>query len=569
MGGVAWLHLAAFHLWHAREAALDGLDQVEAAREELSPDDLLDGSAEAYLDRARGRFEAADRHLHRLSVAPLRLLPVVGRQVRSAGDLADAAHRVTVVGSDAVAEATGLFEDPPPAGPDRVAFLRDLGGLASSTDAELEGLDLGPTRAIVGPLVRARNRLELEVADLREALGDASAAAGGLADLLEGPRRYLVLAANNAEMRAGSGMFLSAGVMETGGGRLDLGEMGRTPDIPAPAEPVPLTGDLADRWGWLEPNIEWRNLAATPRFDATAELAADMWEASGGGPVDGVLAVDAVALRALLAATGPVEVEGDRLGEDDVLEYVLHGQYAALSDEWDERHDEQIERREKIGALARAAVDALDERDWEAAELVEGLADAVTGRHVMAWSRRSPDAEAFEAGGVEGRLEPDSLLLSLMNTAGKKLDWFVKVDARLDLAAEDDATAATLRVEVRNTTPADEPAYILGPNRRTTGLGPGDYRALLAVNLPASARGGRIDGADLIAAGADGPTRVVATQIEVPRGKRRTFVVRFELPADGSLTVEPTARVPGVRWRTPARTWRDERPHQVAWGDRR
>jgi len=51
-----------------------------------------------------------------------------------------------------------------------------------------------------------------------------------------------------------------------------------------------------------------------------------MWEATGGGRVDGVLAVDVAALRAVLVAVGSVTVEGRTVDSETVEEEVLHGQ---------------------------------------------------------------------------------------------------------------------------------------------------------------------------------------------------------------------------------------------------
>src|SRR5207249_1363112 len=120
------------------------------------------------------------------------------------------------------------------------------------------------------------------------------------------PHRYLLLVANNGEMRAGSGMFLVAAPLQTDRGKVTLGPVHQTADIAVDSDEVPLTGDLADRWGWLHPNREWRNLGASPRFDVTAPLAAKMWKAKTGEDVDGVLALDVESLRKVLAVTGPI-----------------------------------------------------------------------------------------------------------------------------------------------------------------------------------------------------------------------------------------------------------------------
>jgi hypothetical protein len=97
-----------------------------------------------------------------------------------------------------------------------------------------------------------------------------------MAELFAGNSTLLLLLGNNAEMRAGSGMFLTVGTLTVSDGRLDVGEIVPTFDFQLP-EPVTVDTDLAARWGWLEPGREWRNLGVSPRFDVTAEQASRMW----------------------------------------------------------------------------------------------------------------------------------------------------------------------------------------------------------------------------------------------------------------------------------------------------
>ena len=51
-------------------------------------------------------------------------------------------------------------------------------------------------------------------------------------------------------------------------------------------------GDLAARWGWLEPGQDWRNLALTPNFDEVGPVAVSMWKAVKHQQVDGVIMID-------------------------------------------------------------------------------------------------------------------------------------------------------------------------------------------------------------------------------------------------------------------------------------
>ncbi|MFN2606357.1 MAG: DUF4012 domain-containing protein, partial [Acidimicrobiales bacterium] len=375
------------------------------------------------------------------------------------------------------------------------------------------------------------------------------------------PRHYLLLVGSNAEMRAGSGAFLSVGVLDTAAGSFELKPTTASGDLLL-QKGVPITdADLAARWGWLEPNREWRNLGVSPRFDVTAPLAARMWEARGGGPVDGVLALDPAALRALLRAVGAVDVGGTRIDAEHVEDQVLHRQYLDFPADAD-----LGARREQLGAIAGASVTALATRDWDPSVLARGLGEAARGRHVLAWSARPEEEEGWIAAGIDGSMTPDSLLVGVLNRGGNKLDRFLDVAADLDIRGRGSGQEAVLRLRLHNRAPQGEPAYVVGP-APGSGAGEGVYLGILAVSLPGDARQGRIDGeTSLAVVGADGPSRVVATSVSIPRGGDRVLTVRFGLPGGRhSLRVEPSARLPAISWTDGSRRWTDGSAHTIRW----
>jgi hypothetical protein len=398
---------------------------------------------------------------------------------------------------------------------------------------------------------------------VRTSLADSRAVAEGFAAFLEGPGRYLVLAANNAEMRAGSGMWLSAGVLTVEQGRFELGEMRPTGDMIVPTGAVPVSGDFAARWGWLDPTHDFRNLATTPRFEVTAPLAADMWRTLTGETVDGVLVLDPLTLQALLAAEGPVALDdGTMLDADNVLEFVFIDQYR----EAPELDADQQARRDRLGTIARAAVDAFEQREWKPPRLVDELTPAGQGRHALAWSRDPVEQRAWETAGIAGALEPESVLISLMNTGGNKLDQYMLVDARLRSDERGAQRDVRIRVRVRNNTPEGPPPYVVGPFPGL-GLDAGDYLGILTVNVPGSARGSSIEGVEsLVAAGADGPTRVVAATVRVNRGETVETTVKFTMPARvAEVRIEPSAREPGILWRFGDKEWQDRASRHIQW----
>ncbi|MGI8983772.1 MAG: DUF4012 domain-containing protein [Acidimicrobiales bacterium] len=401
-----------------------------------------------------------------------------------------------------------------------------------------------------------------ELVALKDSAGRARSAAAGMAELFNGESTLLLLLGNNAEMRAGSGMFLTVATLTISDGRFSVGEIVPTFDFQLP-EAVPVEGDLADRWGWLEPGREWRNLGVTPRFDVTAPLAARMWAEAKGQEVDGVLAVDVLALEALLVGTGSVEVEGQTISADTVVQDLLHDQYVGLDSE---DAVAQAERRGRLGGVARAALEALERPEMDLALLAEELAGAARGRHLLAWSSKPVVQQGWEAMNLDGAVGSDDLLVAVLNRGGNKLDPYLQVSADITVEPDLDATAVSIELTLANTVTAEEPFYILGPSPPLE-VATGTYVGLVTVTLPGAAGSGRFDGTESLAiAGADGPTRVVGVPVEVPVGKERIFTVRFELPfGPGSLYVLPSARVPAVSWQWEDTSWKDDHPEEVTW----
>lgn len=565
---VGWGVLAAVELAQARRDTRAGIDKLEQARDVLTPTGLVRGDGVDLLRDAEADFRRARSGVRSPFVTPLRILPVLGRQIRAVDGMTGGAAEIVDVGVEAIDAAGRALESAQPQGEERVAVARELSTIAARASGRLEGVDLGPGSALVGPVRDARERFDEELGDLRGAIVDMRDATDALAGFLGGPRHYLVLAANNAEMRVGSGTFLSVGVLAVADGGFALGEMRPTEEFEVPEGAVPLEGDLAELWGWLQPNREWRNLGSSARFDSQAELAARMWEDRTGEQVDGVLALDPVALRALLAATGPVEVEGEAIDARNVVAEILLEQYRGLVG-----YPEEQARRDRLNEIARAAIENLETSGWETVDLVDELRKAAAGRHILAWSVHDGEQGGWKGAGIAGDLEDESVLLGVHNRGGNKLDQFLVVRARISAVGVGDETDVRILVELRNEAPEGLPQYVAGPFPNSVGGAEGLYQGLVVAQLPNLARdlyitdeeGERLD---LAAAGEDGRSWVVAAYAEVARGASRTVVVHFRLPeGSDTLVVEPSARVPAVSWTFEGEEWRDEAAHRVTWED--
>jgi len=558
-----WLLLAGWQAVRAARSLQAGGDDLRAVRARASLDALLDPSTGDRLDDAGARFAEADAAAGSPLLAPVRLLPVVGRHVRAMGELADAGVQGSAAATASLADLRELADRPRAAGPGRIDALLDLSAIAARAERSLGRIDAGSPDALVGPLGDA----VAEVEDQRQAAATAArrlgATADGLAQLLAGPDPYLLLGANNAEMRAGSGMFLSAAELGFDDGRMALGEVHPTAELIAPEGAVPVEGDLGANWGWLEPGRDLRQLGVTVDFPQSAAVAVRTWAAVGGSPeVAGVISIDVDGLRNLLRAVGPVEVDGVRYTADSVRGELLRQQYARF-----DQRDERDERRDQLGDVASAVFERVEAGDWEMGELATQMADAVAGRHLLVWSS-DPDLEATWADlGADGHLDERSLAVSLLNRGANKLDSWIETGVDVT-TADGPGGRRAIRVELtlRNTASGDVgPRYVVGPNLE--GLEAGDHRGLAVVNLPAGTDDLEVEGGRLFLQGGDGPTVVVAAEVDVPAGETTTVVVRGRLPSGlDALVLEPSARIPRTRWVVDGRSIDRDRRRTVTLG---
>jgi hypothetical protein len=261
---VLWVALSGLTVLLAARHVQQGADQVQTARGLLSADGLLSGAPLNPLREAESSFSSAHSLLSSPLLWPVDVLPVLGRQLRSVQDLSVAAGGVSRTGVATVNQSRALLKLPHTAGPDRITTLKRLAQLASTTHAALSHVDLGPSDNLIGPLARQRAKFATELSQVQSTLVKTTAAASSAVTILQGPQNYLLLAANNAEMRSGSGDFLEAGLVTTGNGNLHLSGMQPTPNLTVPEGAVPVTGDLEARWGFLLPGVDWRNLGLTP-----------------------------------------------------------------------------------------------------------------------------------------------------------------------------------------------------------------------------------------------------------------------------------------------------------------
>jgi hypothetical protein len=566
---LAWSAVAVYQVNQARQHAQSGLDRLRAAQRQLDPAELIRGKGLGKLRAAQQDFAAASDSADSPFVTPFEVVPVVGRQVESVRALTSGASKVVDVGVRTMEQSSKELDATATKGQERIALLSRLGEIGAAAADSLRGVGLGPGNALIGPLSSARAKFARQLHKAQTAMAEVRDASKGIGQMAAGPSKYLLFAANNAEMRSGSGMLLSAGILTTTGGNFSLGPMTSVTDLAPWPGTVPATGDFQARWGWLNPTDDFRELAASPQFDTTGKLAAQMWKARTGEDVDGVLALDPIALRALVKVSGPVEVQGKQIDAGNIVHEILLQQYIDYAKEnpnADSDAPANRARRERNGDIARAIVDKLDQVGWHLPDLVDDLRAAARGRHVLFWSPKPEQQKAWKAAGVSGIMPRDGLMVSLDNRSGNKLDQFLPVNTTVTHEPVAGGTEVTMQIQVANFAPDGLPRYVQGPYIVPDFVA-GEYKGILAVNIPLLSRDIHLDGVQrVVAAGPDQTTRVVAGLVDVQRGQAPTYTLRFTVPKGvDHIEVVPSARYPAIQYAAGGKKFSDEGPHTISW----
>jgi len=413
------------------------------------------------------------------------------------------------------------------------------------------------TGRLVGPLAAPIAELSARLDRAVTLTGSALLAAQLIPPMLgaSGPRTYLALFQNPAEVRATGGMPGAYLVLRADRGAIRVVDDGvasgglAISDAPVVALDPAMTALYGTAIGRYPANIN-----QTPDFPTVARLAREMYRRHSGRTVDGVLATDPVALSYLLGATGPVAVPGGpALRADNAVRLLLSDVYAGRRT--------RPQQDAYFRTVARATFAALTRRPTAVRAMLAQLARAAGERRLLAWSAR-PGEESLLAGtvlaGALPRDRPDEPTVGLfLNDGGAgKMSYYLRPAARLgDSGCRLGGRAMlTLRLTLSSVAPATGLSrYVLNS---AAALDPYTIRTLVSIFSPTggSVVRARLDGAATpLSAGSEGDRAVGIVPVDLRPGTSRRLEVTL---LAGAATVRALRL-----WTTPTVTpWRIEHP---------
>lgn len=365
-----------------------------------------------------------------------------------------------------------------------------------------------PSSELVGPVESARAELIDKLATVGQLVGTLDDALAIVPSILgaDGPRNYLLLFQNNAELRASGGIPGALALVHVDDGAVTLGTQATANDFRAadntgvsPVSQLAVTAETQALYGNL-PGLFMQDVTMTPDFAESASLAKQMWEQRFGGSVDGVIAIDPVALGYLLAATGPVVLaNGSELNSENAVQALLVDAYQSASG-WANPDD-------YFANVAATVFATLTSGVAQPRALVEALTQASTEHRLLLWSADATEQERIATTTLAGirsaqlQAGDQSYGVYFNDATGGKMGSYLDVAIAVGAveARPDGRTDVTVRVTLTNTAPADAetalPASITGNGN--FGVAAGKIATNIMVYAPVGAFDGGVtrDGA--------------------------------------------------------------------------
>nr|WP_227464517.1 DUF4012 domain-containing protein [Nocardioides lijunqiniae] len=477
LGGVL-LAAVLFTAWQAWQVQRD-LRAAEASVDDLTVA-VRDGD-ESARDRAIAELQdastsAADR-TDGLWWAGLTKLPFVGDDVRGVRALSSS---LEVMANDGISPLAVTIDDLDRLSVDGrvdVEVVEGLQGPVSDAQAafqkaaaEVDGID---SEGFVGALRPRFDDYVDRVDEAAAALAAADTATAVLPAMVgaDGPRDYLLIFQNNAEIRASGGMPGAWAQIHAEDGKLEMVKQGTAGDFPMADVPVlPLTDEEIAVYG-EEIGTYFQDPGFTPDFPRAAQLWRAHWDAKfPSTPIDGVLSLDPVAMSYLLEGAGPVPLGSVTLTSDNLVEELLSKPYLQL----DVRAQDELFER-----AAGAIFDKLTGQLASPVDMVRGMNRAATERRFLLAAFDDQTAAQIEGTAVEGRLTGDDgktphVDIGVNDATGSKMSYYLRYWA-----------------DVRATSCAGETQTLSGSMSMSQAIPPSE-----AAKLPVSVTGGGIYGTE-------------------------------------------------------------------------
>lgn len=319
-----------------------------------------------------------------------------------------------------------------------------------------------------------------------------------------GPRSYLVLFMTPSESRGYDGLIGGYGVLSAQDGRVRLTSSNPIGDLATALPPggAKLSGvpGYLRRYGAFDPGEFPQDVTYSPDLPTDAKVFDEIYAQAGGGPVDGVLAVDPIGLAALLELTGPVDVPGlpFPLTSANAAQVLLKEQYTLFDAGG---NPESPLRIDFLQTALQVSFDALVDSSLPSPKEVAAVLDpAVRAGRISFMSFHGDEEHFLEALGTTGTFPAASgenvLAVTSQNTDNNKIDAYLHTSVTDNVTVDpgNGDIQSTVRVALTNDAPASGLPPIVIDDFADPAVPAGTNRTWLSVYSPLALDHVTVDG---------------------------------------------------------------------------
>ena len=453
----------------ASRALLDARERADRVQTLIKAGDF-DGAARE-LQRLRKSTEQAHDSTDGILWDTGRHIPYLGRNIGAVQTVSEVLDSATEDNAPVALELSRAVDEGrfrPVDGRIDLAAVKELtpqvSRAARSIDAAAAELDdIHPDR-LVFPFNDLVGDLQEQVAKARSA-ADATASSFELMPQMlgeDGPRDYLLMIQNPAELRSTGGLPGSLAILHADKGRLTMGWQGSAGDVNRGGfggPVVQLAKDTLQQYG-LTPATDFRDLNFTPDFPEAAQIAKTMVERKEDVKLDGVVSIDPIALGYLMRGTGPVVVSNVTLRSSNVAAALLNQTYQALQD--------PIAQDDFFEDVARKVFDSVMSGQGDQQQAIKGLAEGAGQHRVLLWSADEKEQAAIAGTAVAGELTGPSkdvaeVGMYLNDSLAGKVDYYLQYRSAVSAVDCRNDDSQDLRVSVAFTSQVPQDFARLSP----------------------------------------------------------------------------------------------------------
>ena len=276
---------------------------------------------------------------------------------------------------------------------------------------------------------------------------------------MDGPRRYLVIAQNEDELRPTGGFISGAGIITMANGRIQDFTFTNAYNIDNYLEkPYDIPPEPLEKFMGLELFL-FRDANFWPDFPTSAETLMDLYSYGQDAPqLDGAIALDQRFLQLLIEALGTVTIPDENLALNagnltDALRQAWGVQEGQNAQEW------VTTRKDFLGPFAGAIKNKI-ETDFSSIDLQQLAANmntAVQTKHLQIYTRHPQEQAVLDELGWDGRLAPapnsDFLAIVDTNVGYSKANIYVEKTADYNVTLDDAGAHAALTLQYTHTRP--------------------------------------------------------------------------------------------------------------------